>query len=873
MGDAAVSSAVQILGNLLVEKVNFLQAVSGEVELLKDELTRMQSFLKSAAEKRRSDYGVRNWISDIRKVAYDAEDVIEIFILKVENARKSRGFLMRLSCFHSHVYNLNEVGEEIRSLRKRLEEIDKGRERYKITDLGEGVDWTEIPDHVEWLRRSSPTAEGKHVVGFQKDLETLLAKAILDERKDPFANETRKSALSSATIMGMAGIGKSTLARMVYNHFAVVDHFDERAWVVVSSECRPREIMKDLILQLLDPSEDKLKMLEIMKELKAPPLQRMVNERLRGKRYLIVLDDVWEDAHWASLVDAFPNDDKGSRLLLTSRSGVSTEYHRYTHRTETLDVDASLNLLLKKSLTDYTDEVEFPEELKVVGGKILEKCGGLPLAINVVGALLLKVEQSKRGWEKVLEGIKYYLGRQGSVSDILELSYQNLPPQLKPCFLCLAFFNDNTNIPAKKLKNIWIAQGFIQKEGEDQTVEAIATRYLDELINWNMIQVKDLTKDQDQIKNCQVHDLIHELSIMKAEEEMGFEVIRGEGNSDHPSEKPRHRALHCGGRFIDGKNNRNKHLRCLFIYGYAGVVIRPSSYWKAFELLRVLEMEGCTSLITLPEAIGAFVGLRYMGLRATQITKLPLSFRKLKNLQILQLPRDMVAPSFIWEMTSLRHINALPTWPKAPPKMIILKSLHTVKHLLLGSKSSNLELLAEMNNLCYLGIVMDASVDVNKLFSSFQTLGKLVRLSLTWHDGSSNMDGLGSLPHITRLKLHGQMSRLPTSFPPNLSHLTLKGSILDEDPMPLLEKLPRLSYLSLFKAYLGQHMVISDHCLPTLKVLVLRQLSEVSSIQVGEGAMAKLKRFEITSCPDLNTKFLLKQLGSSVDIDMLKLFD
>ncbi|KAH6761098.1 hypothetical protein C2S51_018047 [Perilla frutescens var. frutescens] len=871
MGEAAISSAVQILGNLLIEKVKFLQAVSSEVELLKDELKRMQCFLKDAADKRATNESVRNWISDIRKVAYDAEDVIEIFILRVESARKNRGLLMKLSCFRNHIYNLDRVGEEIRLLQARLEKIDRSRERYGITDLGERVDWTDIPDHIEWQRRLVPTEEDKDVVGLEKDLVTLLEKAILDERKDPFNPETGNLALSSATIMGMAGIGKSTLARMVYNHYAVVEHFDERAWVVVSNECRPREVMKELILQLLDPSEDKLKVLEIMKELKAPRLQRMVEERLKDKRYLVVLDDVWEDAHWASLADAFPNNDKGSRLLLTSRSGVSTEYTRYTHPMKILNLDESRELFLKKALTDNTG-VKCPEELKEIGRKILENCGGLPLAINVVGALLLKGEQSKSGWEKVLKGIKFYLGRNGVVSDILELSYQNLPPQLKPCFLCLAFFNDNAIIPAKKLKNVWIAQGFIQQEGE-QTVEVIATRYLDELINRNMIQVKDMTKDHDQIKNCQVHDLIRELSIKKAEEEMGFEIIRGgEGNSQS-SDKPRHRALHCGGRFIDGKNCRNKHLRCLFIYGYDdGAVIGPSSYWKAFELLRVLEMEGCTSLITLPEAIGSFIGLRYMGLRKTQIKKLPFSFRKLKNLQILELPSNFPTPSFIWELESLRHMYALPNWPKPPPKISILNSLHTVKYLLLSEKS-NFEQLAEMNNICYLGIVIDSTIDLNKLFSSFRTLKNLVRLSLRWHGGSSNLDSLSSLCHITRLKLHGQMSRLPTGLPPNLSHFTLKGSILDKDPMPLLEKLPCLSYLALFKAYLCQSMVISGGGFPTLKFIGLRQLSELSIIQVGEGAMPELKRVEITSCPDLKTHLLQKQLGSSVAIDLRMLFD
>ncbi|KAL0303011.1 UNVERIFIED_CONTAM: Disease resistance protein PIK6-NP [Sesamum radiatum] len=143
MAEAAISFAVETLGNLAIQKVAFLQGVEGQVNWLKDELKRMQSFLKDAAEKEADDERIRNWISDIRELAQDAEDVVDAFLLKVENPRRSRGLLGRCAFFPQHVYHLDRLGQEIESIRVRLLEIDRSRERYRIQDLGGGMNLPE----------------------------------------------------------------------------------------------------------------------------------------------------------------------------------------------------------------------------------------------------------------------------------------------------------------------------------------------------------------------------------------------------------------------------------------------------------------------------------------------------------------------------------------------------------------------------------------------------------------------------------------------------------------------------------------------------------------------------------------------------------
>lgn len=299
MAEAALSFAVEKLGDLLIQKAVFLKGVKGQVTWLKDELKMMQCFLKDAAEKQAADERIRKWVSDIRDVAQDAEDAIETFIMKADYPRRSRGLLGRCTSFPIHMYHLNKVGEEIESIRTRLQDIEKRQQKYGIQNLGVGISHSSRRS-VEWRRSLSPWQIDKDVVGLEEDVKLLLQRAILYEKEN--------KGLSIATIEGMGGIGKSTLARKVYNHGDVVDRFEHRAWVVVSMEFVPEKIIKELILQLLEPEEDKLNVMNVTEKSPLTHLQKMLYERLLGKRYFVVLDDVWQEDAWESIAGAFPNE-------------------------------------------------------------------------------------------------------------------------------------------------------------------------------------------------------------------------------------------------------------------------------------------------------------------------------------------------------------------------------------------------------------------------------------------------------------------------------------------------------------------------------------------------------------------------------------
>lgn len=297
-----LSSVLQLLGTVLIQKVNFLRDVKEMVELLKHELHRMQCFLRDANKKQGEDERVRNWIADIRDVALDAKDAIDTFLLKMEK----KGHLGKFSAFPKHVHYVNKVGKEIESIQHRLDAIRRSREMYGIRDLEEAADGSTA----ELRRRIPPWQFDEHLVGMDGDVRKLLEGSVLDDGR---------KGRSVAVVVGMGGIGKSTLARRVYNHPEVAGGvFGCRGWVVVSSGFDARETMKQLILQVPRGEEEQRKLHDEMEMWSKDDklwlhgkLEEELHKQLRGKKYFIVLDDVWDTEHLDSLVRAFP-DEPGS---------------------------------------------------------------------------------------------------------------------------------------------------------------------------------------------------------------------------------------------------------------------------------------------------------------------------------------------------------------------------------------------------------------------------------------------------------------------------------------------------------------------------------------------------------------------------------
>ncbi|XP_010647709.1 putative disease resistance RPP13-like protein 3 [Vitis vinifera] len=328
------------------------------------------------------------------------------------------------------------------------------------------------------LRRSSPGAEERVIVGLTEEADKLV--------KQLTAGDQRRRVIS---LVGMGGIGKTTLAKKVYNHEKIVEHFpDCRAWIYVSQDCGPREVYMQIINQVSAPTKEQAEMIE--------------------------------NNDPDCLGNVFPDGSNGSRLLLTTRYkdvALHADARTIPHEMRLLSKQQSWDLFCRKAFLDADTEC-YPPDLKELGEEMVDKCNGLPLAIVVLGGLVSR-NTSHTEWKQVHDNISAYLAKEGQmgVKAMLNLSYIDLPHYLKPCFLHLSLFPEDYVISSRKLLLLWTAEGFVPEQ-DDRRMKDMAEVCLNELINRNLIQVVRMSVNA-RVMECRVHDLVRELAIEKAKEQ------------------------------------------------------------------------------------------------------------------------------------------------------------------------------------------------------------------------------------------------------------------------------------------------------------------------------------------------------------------
>ncbi|XP_027125239.2 putative disease resistance RPP13-like protein 3 [Coffea arabica] len=832
MADPVISLVIERIGDLLIKKSVFLKDVRRQVERLKNDLVRMRCFLKDADQRQDEDERIRNWVSEIRAVAYDAEDIIEIFASKIESI-KDKG----LAYYPRRIVSLNKIGKEIESLQIGLNDIADSREKYAIKNLGEGM--SSPGKEFRRLRRTSPFSEDKDIVGFEEITKSLVAELLKED-------ENRRV----VSIVGMGGAGKTTLAKKVYNHADVKKRFNCRAWVCVSSSYDHKEMLRSIIKQLNAMDNKLLEMLERMEE---EDLERRLYQDLQDKCYLVVIDDVWEEEAWDCLARAFPDVNTSSRQLLTSRKRDAAQHAdalSKPHELKTLGQEDSWQLFLRKAL-GHGDNAGCPPDLEEVGREIERRCAGLPLAITVIGGLLLTKRRLKSEWEKVLNSFNTNLSRsQSGVSAILELSYADLPANLKFCFLYLGLFPEDSVISVRKLIHMWVAEGIMQKRSAKKLEETAAYDDVEQLCSKNMVQVAEMTVDE-RIKSCRVHDLLRELAIKKAEDENFFQIH--DTRDDKISAKSRYLAVHI----LPGDKNyfgsSTPPLRSLLFFNVHDYRENISFGFKSLRKLRTLDLEN-VMMDYMPKEISKVRLLRYLNLRETRIGKLPHSFGCLRYLQTLDIRTVnlVIVSNFIWKLESLRHLYARDIRCNVPLKIEGLRNLQTVSGIHFDHIMRNN--MMTLTSLQELVMRVDDRSEIDKLCLHLSEVGSLKTFHLYRALGSEwpSLGGLSKLHHVTELKLSGMRLRmLPPDFPPNLSRLSLEETFLMVDPMPVLEKLGQLSFLKMKVAYGGPQLVIFRHGFHLLKFLELSRLYDLDEIKVEKGALPQLQCLRIRSCSRL----------------------
>ncbi|XP_047962197.1 putative late blight resistance protein homolog R1A-10 [Salvia hispanica] len=312
-------------------------------------------------------------------------------------------------------------------------------------------------------------------------------------------------------IVGMGGIGKTTLARNVYEKPLISHHFDICAWVTISQQFNSKELLCEILSQANKQGK------EALSQMSEDEIGVALHKYLSYRRFFIVLDDMWSVEAWEKLQRYFPDNSNGSRIMVTTRlSNLGSQLDRNDGlKMKFLDEESSWNMFCKIVFGGRS----CPLELEKIGRKIVESCRGLPLSIVVMGGLLGKLDTTKECWESIRGSINSLVNLENDnhCLKILKLSYNHLPVYLKPCFLYMGMYEEDRAIRVSTVIKLWVSEGFL-KPIRGKSLEIVAKEYLDELVDRNLILVHEFGKT-GKMKYLKIHDLLRDLCLREAEKE------------------------------------------------------------------------------------------------------------------------------------------------------------------------------------------------------------------------------------------------------------------------------------------------------------------------------------------------------------------
>ncbi|KAL2532956.1 Disease resistance protein RPP13 [Abeliophyllum distichum] len=783
-------------------------------------------------------------VKDQIRTIHEELKLLRVFFehMEVQQHPEVEGFLIQTSDIayevlyiltsYAHVWYLTlrlpQVMEKIKLIRMPLEKLNK-YPTEQVSPQAEKPPEDILADfHAEAnrieevsLEAQTPSIEENIFVGFDDEANEI-TEILLGNQKEQ----------QIISIWGMPGLGKTTLAKKIYSDERIVQYFHKRVSCVISQTYDKKNTLIS-ILMLMSNFER-----EGLSELDEDTLGGKLYRSLCGKgiRYLIILDDIWEDV-WSDLHRYFPENLSGSRILFTTRFqkiGFQASDKSIVRNLRFLTDDECWKLLQMKVFHD----VSCPLELVDIGMKIARYCDGLPLAVVVIAAVLVNTKKNKTKWEEVAESLSTHISKDNSCMKILELSYNYLPMHLKPCFLYFGAFEEDTEIPVKKLTSLWVAEGFVEKVKQKNS-NAVSYGYLTDLISRGLVQVGKRKSDGG-VKTCYVHDLVREMCLTIAEKDNFMKVIQNQ----LPIYVPHHRLSILSRSITPFSRPFGLHVRSLL-----GYLPRPSTFiFSNMELVKVLDLSTVWSQETKIEKLDL--------LRFFRASTMPSSIEICRNLEYLFVDtvRSDQLQNIIFKMVMLRHVHfeGVVDWREREimDESFQINNLEAFSTLLIKDENDMkiLRYSPFLNRLkCKLASVGNSSAPY--YYPTLNFLNHLESLSILF-EAFGIISNLISLPlnlrklTLTNFKLNSKEMKMIGELP-KLEVLKLESSRIEDYKWnPNEDEFQQLRFLKLYN--MRVELNVSSDDFPRLEQLVLTRFD--TAIPSSLGYIPTLVKIEIKWC-------------------------